>query len=100
MPDITQHTKEEQSTLLQLRNDSVEELMSLKIDPIGSLRMKYINELRERCNDLFSAYQYPEYITCDIELLRFLRGYMVIIFLNILISSLIWKKQLKLFVRC
>ena len=74
--------------------------MSLKIDPIGSLRMKYINELTERCNDLFSAYQYPEYITCDIELLRFLRGYMVIIFLNILISSLIWKKQLKLFVRC
>lgn len=51
--------------------------MSLKIDPIGDLRMKYINDLRSKCQDLLSAYPYPEYITCDIELLRFLRGYMV-----------------------
>ena len=51
--------------------------MSLNINPMGSLRMKYINELRERCNDLLSAYPYPDYITCDVELLRFVRGHMV-----------------------
>jgi len=77
MPDYTQHTKEEQGDSILFILLYLEELMSLKINPIGSLRMKYINDLRERCNDLLSSYPYPDHITCDIELLRFLRGHMV-----------------------
>ena len=77
MPDYTQHTKEEQGNITSTIKLCLEELMSLKINPIGPLRMKYIKDLRERCDDLLSSYPYPEHITCDIELLRFLRGHMV-----------------------
>lgn len=51
--------------------------MSLDVNPISPLKMKYINELRERSKDLLSAYPYADHITSDIELLRFARGHMV-----------------------
>lgn len=51
--------------------------MSLDINPMSPLKMKYINMLRERAKDLLSAYNYPDYIVNDINLLRFVRGHMV-----------------------
>ena len=50
--------------------------MSLDIKPMSPLKMKYINMLRERAKDLLSAYNYPDYIVSDVNLLRFVRGYM------------------------
>lgn len=51
--------------------------MSLDINPISPLKMKYINELRDRAKELLDAYPYPEHVTCDINLLRFVRGHEV-----------------------
>ena len=51
--------------------------MSTDINPISPLKMKYINELRERSKDLLDAYPYSEHVVCDINLLRFVRGHIV-----------------------
>lgn len=51
--------------------------MSFDVNPISPQKMEYINELRKRSKDLLDSYNYPDYITCDIELLRFVRGFMV-----------------------
>lgn len=51
--------------------------MSLTVKPMSELKMKYINMLRERSKDLLSAYDYPDYIVSDVNLLRFVRGHMV-----------------------
>ena len=53
----------------------IDDLMSLDINPISPLKMKYINELRDRAKDLLDAYPYPEHVTCDVNLLRFVRGH-------------------------
>ena len=74
--------------------------MSLEINPISPLKMKYINMLRERSKDLLSAYSYPDYITSDVELLRFVRGHMVRYSFGCLRCSLIWMNPMKPSVRC
>lgn len=53
--------------------------MSLTVKPMSELKMKYINMLRERSKDLLSAYDYPDYIVSDVNLLRFVRGHMVMV---------------------
>lgn len=73
--------------------------MSLDINPISPLKMKYINELRDRAKDLLNAYSYPEHVTCDINLLRFVRGHEVRIGVYMLFS-LTWMKPMMLFRRC
>ena len=60
------------------KDDEKDELMSFDVNPISPQKMVYINELRNRCKDLLDSYDYPDYITCNIELLRFVRGFMVI----------------------
>ena len=55
----------------------IDDLMSLDINPISPLKMKYINELKDRAKELLDAYPYPEHVTCDINLLRFVRGHEV-----------------------
>ena len=49
-------------------------LLSLSINPISELQKEYISEIRKRVQDVLSSYSYPEYITCDVNILRFLRG--------------------------
>ena len=74
--------------------------MSLEIKPISPLKMKYINMLRERSKDLLSAYNYPDYIISDVELLRFVRGHMVGYSLGCIMCSLIWMNPMKPSLRC
>ena len=57
--------------------------MSFDVNPISPQKMEYINELRKRSKDLLDSYSYPDYITCDIELLRFVRGFMVGLFVEL-----------------
>ena len=52
--------------------------MSLDINPISPLKMKYINELRSRVKDLLDSYEYSPEIISDLEMLRFVRGHMVL----------------------
>ncbi len=74
--------------------------MSLEIKPISPLKMKYINMLRERSKDLLSAYNYPDYITSDVELLRFVRGHMVGHSFRCIMYSLTWMNPMNHSVRC
>lgn len=57
----------------------LDDLMSFDLNPISPLKMKYINELRERAKDLLNSYSYAEHVICDINLLRFVRGHEVFI---------------------
>ncbi len=41
---------------------------------MSGLQKEYISEVRKRVEDMLSSYAYPEYITCDVNILRFLRG--------------------------
>lgn len=55
----------------------LDDLMSVDINPISPLKMKYINELRDLVKDLLDSYEYSPEIVSDIEMLRFVRGHMV-----------------------
>ena len=77
----------------------LDDLMSLDIKPMSPLKLKYINMLRERAKDLLSAYNYPEYIVNDINLLRFVRGHMVSAHAK-LHSSMIWTRLTMPSARC
>lgn len=56
----------------------LDDLMSVDINPISPLKMKYINELRSLVKDLLDSYEYSPEIISDIEILRFVRGHMVL----------------------
>ena len=56
----------------------LDDLMSVDINPISPLKMKYINELRSRVKDLLDSYEYSPEIISDVEILRFVRGHMVL----------------------
>ena len=73
--------------------------MSLDIKPMSPLKLKYINMLRERAKDLLDAYNYPDYIVNDINLLRFVRGHMVWAHSDIH-SSTIWTRPTTPSARC
>jgi hypothetical protein len=77
MPSVTDLPQNEQGRWYKIGWLCSDDLMSLDINPMSPLKMKYINELREKAKDLLSSYNYPEYIVNDINLLRFLRGHMV-----------------------
>ncbi|KAK8790895.1 hypothetical protein WA158_005526 [Blastocystis sp. Blastoise] len=64
------------SLLKTLPKDQAEELQSLCIKPMSALKQKYIDEMRSKVAEDIAKDSYPDYITCDIELLRFLRGYL------------------------
>ena len=64
------------SILKDLTEEQKEDLQSLDCNPMSELKQKYINEMREKVAADIAKDTYPEYITCDIELLRFLRGYL------------------------
>lgn len=77
----------------------LDDLMSLDIDPISPLKMKYINELRERAKDLLASYPYAEHVVCDVNLLRFVRGHEVKV-QNVVQYSSIWMRHMRRLRKC
>ena len=78
LKDLTEEQKGiRKSEFESIASFLVEDLQSLDCNPMSELKQKYINEMREKVAADIAKDTYPEYITCDIELLRFLRGYLV-----------------------
>lgn len=73
MLPLKQRSEQEQRNC-EAANWPAETLLSLDLNPMSELQMQYINEVRSRVQPVLSSYAFPEYITCDVNILRFLRG--------------------------